>query len=80
MKNLLTFITSTLRMAVIAFALSAIFTGGQWLLSLMSICDAPTWSIFLWGGLFLFAIMFVYAAYKAIAAMIKFHNEKKNEQ
>lgn len=66
MKNFLTFITSTLRMAAIAFLLSAVFTLGQWLFSLMSICEPPTWSKFLWGGLFLFVILFVYSCYKAI--------------
>jgi len=64
-------------MAVIAFALSAIFSLGQWLFSLMSICEPPTWGKFLWGGLFLFAILFIYAAYKAIKAMIDYRNEKK---
>ena len=78
MKNLLTFITSTLRMAVIAFVLSAIFTLGQWLLSLINICDAPTWSKFLWGGLGLFLIMFIYASYKAINGAIKFQKTKNN--
>jgi len=77
MNNLITFLTSTLRMAVIAFALSAIFSLGQWLFSLMSICEPPTWGKFLWGGLFLFAILFIYAAYKAIKAMIDYRNEKK---
>ena len=77
MKHLITFLTSTLRMAVIAFALSTVFTGGQWMLSFLNICDTPSWSKFLWGGFFLFAIMFIYASYKAIVAMIKYKKERK---
>lgn len=80
MKYFIIFITSTLRMAAIGFALSAVFTLGQWLLSLISVCEAPTWGKFLWGGLGLFAIMFVYASYKAISGAIKFKRIKNKTQ
>lgn len=66
MRNLLMFLEANFRMAVFALVFSAIFSAGQWLLSLTGICGSPTWHRFWWGALGIFLLQFIYAVWKVI--------------
>ncbi len=59
MKTLFGFVIVLLRMAVISAVISAVFSGIQWLLSLINVCDTQTWSKFICGGAIIFAVWFV---------------------
>lgn len=77
MKNFLVFITSTIRMAAFALVLSAVFSLGQWLFSLMSICGAPTWEKYWFGALALFVLLFIHACYDTLRSVYKSKNDPK---
>lgn len=70
MKGLIGFILTIVRMVVISAIISAIFSGIQWLLSLAGICSAPTWDKFIWGGLAIFAVWFIFSAIKTGRIML----------
>jgi hypothetical protein len=71
MRNLAIFLGTVLRMAVFSALISAVFCGIQWLLSLASICDAPTWDKFFLGGAAIFIVWFILSAVKTARIMMK---------
>lgn len=58
MKNLIHLLQTLLMIAGWALAISGVLCGIQWLLSLVHVCGAPTWSKFIWGAVGI-AIFFV---------------------
>lgn len=64
-----------LRDAVIAATISGVLCLTQWIGSLMSMCKAPTWHIFLWGWLGVFVVL--YTAH-LIHAKIEYTRKRKD--
>jgi len=64
MKNILsiigTFVLNVLKSAFWAVLLSGFFWLCKWIGSLLSICDQPTLSNFLGGGIVLFVVLFLH--------------------
>lgn len=75
MKNLLGIILTLLKMAAITAIISAVFSGLQWLLSLIGICSAPTWEKFIWGGAILFVVFVALSLYRAFKDSSKYKND-----
>lgn len=75
MKYLLSFIGTLAIIAFQSIAVSAIFTLCKWLLSLLSICNAPTWMHFLGGSAMLFAVLFIYSVSKTAITMYRYHKD-----
>ena len=51
---------------VCAIILSAVFTFGKWLLSIMHVCENPTWRDFVFGAAGLFLLFIGYRIARAI--------------
>lgn len=58
MKNLIHLLGTLCMIAGSALAISGVFCGIQWLLSLMHVCDSPTWGRFIWGAVGI-AVLFI---------------------
>ena len=58
MKNLIHLFGTLCMIAGWSLAISGVFCGIQWLLSLVHICGAPTWGRFIWGTVGL-AVLFI---------------------
>lgn len=71
MKYILHFLGSLLIMAGLSLALSALFCLCQWLLSLTTVCDAPTWHKFFGGAIVLFGFFFLYGCYRVVKYYIR---------
>ena len=75
MKNIISFITTLLIIAAQSVALSALFCLAQWLLSLFGVCNVPTWHKFVWGGVGLFCLFFIYSCYTTFITMYRFYKD-----
>lgn len=68
MKNLFGIICYILRVPLLsaleAAVLSAFFCGCKYILSLFSVCNPPTWSSFIWGGVSLFVVLVIYDGWR----------------
>lgn len=64
------FLADIIRMAVISLVISAFFIGVQWLLSILSLCNPPTWLKFWCGAAGIFAVWFLFAAYHVVKHFI----------
>jgi uncharacterized membrane protein YjfL (UPF0719 family) len=64
-KNLIHLLQTLLMIAGSALAISGVFCGIQWLLSLVHICSAPTWSRFIWGAVGL-AVLFIFLGLRGV--------------
>ena len=63
-------IVGTFNLVALSIVLSAFYSGCKWLLSLLSVCGAPTWGDFLYGGLGVFIVLFICTIFK-VARMFK---------
>lgn len=75
MKYLLSFIGTLAIVAFQSIVVSAFFTLCKWLLSLLGICDTPTWFHFLVGAAMLFAVLFIYSVSKTAITMYRYHKD-----
>ena len=72
MKNLKHLLQTLLMLAGSALAISGVFCGIQWLLSLVHVCGAPTWSRFIWGAVGL-AVLFAILGLRGVMNHFKGH-------
>jgi hypothetical protein len=70
MKNLIHLLQTLLMIAGSSLAISGVFCGIQWLLSLAHVCDAPTWIRF-FGGAAGLAILFVVLGLRGVMKHFK---------
>ena len=75
MKGLASFIGTLLITALQSAVLSAIFCLIQWLLSLIGLCNTPSWNKFLWGGVALFCFLFLLYSYKTIITLYRYYKD-----
>ena len=75
MKYLLSFIGTLAIISFQSIAVSAFFTLCKLLLSLLGICDTPTWYHFLGGSAMLFAVLFIYSVSKTAITMYRYHKD-----
>lgn len=77
MKNLISFIGTLAIIVLQSIVISAFFTLCKWLLSLLGVCDAPTWINFTGGAAMLFFVLFLYSAGKTCLVMYRIYKKNK---
>ena len=75
MRNFRSVIGTLVVIMVQSVALSALFSAIQWLLSIASICERPTWVKFAYGSLGLFLVLFVLYAFKTGITLYRYHKD-----
>lgn len=75
MKHLLSFIGTLVTIAFQSVVASAFFTLCKWLLSMLGICNAPTWRNFFGGAAVLFAVLFLYSVWKTAITLYRYHKD-----
>ena len=65
-------------MAIIAIqsiVLSAIFILCKWLLSLIGVCDSPSWADFIGGAILLFAVLLIRSIWITVVMLYRYHKD-----
>ena len=75
MKNLLSFIGTLAIIAFQSIVVSAFFTLCKWLLSLLGLCNAPTWFNFVGGAAILFSVLFLYSVGNTCITLYRYNKD-----
>lgn len=75
MKNLISFLGTIAIIVLQSLVISAVFTLGKFLLSLLNVCDTPTWIDIVGGASGLFVLFFLYSVGKTAITLYRYHKD-----
>jgi len=75
MKNLRSFLITLVIILIQSAVISAILWVCQWLLSFTGICEKPALSKLFWGGLGVYALLFIYSVVVTVVTLFRCYKD-----